>query len=224
MPIPRWNFSLKQFLLACGLISIAMGLIAIASLRAVGELAFPGAALLGLGIGILARRPRLVCGVFVLIAIASWFTPRLHWIGGTDPYVLQMTIIDSQGNPIEGATVTPRLDGEPIAERFFADASAPMPTSDATGRLTRVALPHRFGGQEWFLFWCISIPNHPPSFVYSVVVDVEHPSFETVRFSAAQLLDAVEALENPAIRTDVQFFPAAEDVPILPQKVTMESK
>lgn len=218
----RWNFSLKQFLLACGCVSAGVGMITVASQRAVGELAVPGAILLGLGVGILVQRPRLVCGLFALAAVASFGTSGILWDGGTDPYQLELTVVDPGGKPIDGASVTPRLDGKAITDRFFHKCSEP-PTTGRFGIVSCLVAPHRFGGKAWFLFWCIPIPNHPPHYVYRVVVEVEHPEYEPVRLRASDLLRDVESLDYYET-IGIEYHGDLWKIPVFPLKVEMEPR
>src|SRR5260370_11703369 len=109
-----------------------------------------------------ARTAMISAFIVALLALASYFTTGIFWVGAFPAGEYLINVHDPTDNPIPGAKLRIYHCGtsEPAFRFPFDNHRADQPlVSNVNGRVTAILSPSRavFGGFSWRLFWLIPI-------------------------------------------------------------------
>ena len=171
-------------------------------------------------------RHRVAWGVFGLIlflGFLSYVTTSVLWDGGFPSGEFRLDVVDSSGQPVEGAVLNVYRGGtSELAEEYPLDnhITGLELVSNERGRIVvlRRYDGTQFGGQAWDLFWLIRMGVQAPKFDCKITAE----GFKSLSFPVNRMFDSPHEYYKNFPKTTIQEDGESIELPIYEHTFTLE--
>lgn len=164
----------------------------------------------------------VVAVVVGLLALASFFTTSIFWVGGFPSGEFRLDVRNPEGLPVKGAVLriyhggTRDLAFKYPLDNHLADQEL---ISNEKGRITGIREDGemQFGGHAWRLFWIIPIGAKSPQFDCEITAD----GYQTLKFPVSRLFESTHVYYEDSPKAKLNVMGKEIEVPVYAHTFTM---
>lgn len=159
------------------------------------------------------------------VAVASYLTTGIRWVGGFPQGEFRITVRDPVGKPVEGAVLRVYHGGtrklafkNPLDNHLIGSELV----SDEDGRITaiRESGRHQFGGDAWQLFWLIPMGAKSPKYDCEITAE----GFKPFRFRLNRLFETPHVSYEEFPKTKLTADGREIELPVYQHSFTLTAK
>jgi hypothetical protein len=146
---------------------------------------------------------KLICvvGLFVILVLLSYVTTVHSGEEDWSPASLQIQVLDTEGLPVEGATLSVFRANKPVPEFQQSHCYSSNWTSNKDGTIDVLVKPLRYEVTSWWLFWHHPVRQSNANFE----ARFNAPGFETARVPLHTLLVDVAVFKGRRSVDEAEF-------------------